>query len=155
MGFLNWLGVGEKRYKCRGIKIFLVIEPLIVQDEKPIINLLYDSLPNYFADTTITVNNKDIESNTTTLKVFAPKAKFSLPVKDLIPFYSESVRNYIKFVIFNLNPNNYQLKGFQFELVYRISPPEKEGEFFPMPPDNEWIPFLPTLEQIKREITDN
>jgi len=155
MGFMEWLGLEkryeEKRYNGRGVKIFLYIKPLIAKDKDLILQLLHDSLSNYFTGISIDIHDQDIQSNTTIIKVYAPYAKFSVPLKSPIPFYSNFIRDYIKYVINNLYPRNYQLTGFQIGLLFRMSPPEIEGLSFPMPSDSEWSSGIPTFEQIKKE----
>jgi len=141
----------QKKFRGRGIKLFLVIQPQIKHDrEKEILRSLYDSLSNLFQNVDIYIYGKKPEIDSTIIKVFAPEAKFVLSNEDTIPFYTNLARNYLIHVNIELSLKEYRLQGYQFDIIYRMAPPELEGEFIKMPPEHSFS-HLPSPDQIRHE----
>ena len=47
---------------------------------------------------------------------------------------------------------DYHLQDYQFELIFRMIPPELNNEFIPQPPENTFSGLLPSIDKIQKEV---
>jgi len=144
--------IKPRKFRGRGIKLFLMIQPQIQQEqESEILQSLYDSLPDLFQSVEIYVYEKKPEIDSTIIKVFAPEAKFELSIEEIISFYSNFIHNYLIYVYTELGVKDYHLQSYQVDLIYRMIPPELENEFIPTPSQQTFSSILPSINQIHKE----
>jgi tetratricopeptide (TPR) repeat protein len=128
----------ERKLKARGVKFFLFVSPDVSKEDQPDwSNLLVDKLPIFFDNVSIYYDSsmtvpEPPKKKIMVIKIFCPDAKFGLKLSEAGAFYGKLCDNYMNFVSKSLAKNKFELLGCQFDLVFRMHPPEDPTEFIPL-----------------------